>query len=137
MPIRSALPDDIPALKAIARNVIRHNYTSFLGTEATAAFIDSGMSDKEIEDGMESCAVLEEKGKVIAFAVTKENLLHLIMVDTPFQNAGYGRALLLHVENELFTRYSSICLQTFQENTAAAIFYLTTGGIFAGRTVLS
>lgn len=121
---RKAISNDMPALKRISQSVIRHNYTPFLGEDATASFIESGMAANEIDEGIESCIVLEQSGEVIAFSIVKGNLLHLIMVDVPFQKAGYGGALLGYTEDALFQKYGRICLQTFKENIQAARFYM-------------
>ncbi len=134
MQIRKAFPQDMTEIKRLARDVIRHNYTPYLGIDATSFFIESGMSDKEIEEGIGSCILLEKGNKTIAFSITKENLLHLIMVDVPFQNSGYGEALLSYIEAEMFSRYERICLQTFKENIAAARFYAKHGWQIIGQT---
>lgn len=127
---RPASPDsgeDARELKALARRVIRHNYTPFLGEELTTAFIDGGLADKEIDDGLGRCVVLAVDGRVAAFAVTRGDLLHLLMVDVPFQRRGYGSLLLAHVERMLFAEHGRIVLQSFQANSAAARFYLKQG----------
>lgn len=127
MLFRKASSNDVPALNQIANNVICHNYTPFLGKDATTNFIESGLSAKEIDDGLEHCTLLEKDGKIIAFAIVNEDLLHLIMVDVPFQNIGYGEALLSHLEFEMFRKYARIRLQTFRNNHAATQFYLKHG----------
>lgn len=134
MPFRKATQNDVAEIQRIAQEVIRHNYTPFLGADATASFIESGQSDREIEDGIGSCVLLEKDGEIAAFAITKGNLLHLIMVAVPFQNAGYGEMLLSHVEVELFRQHERICLQTFGENIRAARFYEKHGWQIAGKT---
>lgn len=126
----------MPQIKRIARNVICHNYTPFLGTDATASFIESGGSDQEIEEGINACLLLEEKGEITAFAMTRGNLLHLLMVDVPLQNAGHGEALLARIETEMFSRYERLCLQTFKENSAAIRFYVKHGWQIAGESII-
>lgn len=120
---RKIKPQEARWPKGIAQRVIRHNYTSFLGSEAVNAFIGNGMSDKEIDDGLDRCTVMLSDNVIIGFAITNTNLLHLIMVDVPFQGKGYGGKLLAHVENEMFGRHQSIRLQTFKENTSTLAFY--------------
>lgn len=134
MRLRKAVANDSPEIKRIARNVIFHNYTPFLGVAATTAFVESGMSDQEIEQGICGCILLERGDGIIGFCITKESLLHLIMVDVPFQNAGYGERLLVHAEAELFGRYKRSCLQTFLENSAAIRFYAKHGWQAVGQT---
>ena len=119
--------DDTNILKAIAKRVIRLNYTPFLGAEAVQGFIESGQSDKEIDDGIHVCTVLMGDAIPIGFAITKEPMLHLIMIDTVFQRLGYGSKLLQYVENMLFILYDRIYLNSFKANTIANQFYLKNG----------
>ncbi len=121
---RSAKSDDAQTVKNIARQVITSNYTSFLGTEVVRNFIESGLSDKEIDDGMKHCTLMICDEKIIGFSITNDSLLHLIMIDTACQNKGYGSKLLTYIENILFDKYAKIHLQTFKENTTAVRFYL-------------
>ena len=115
------------AIKAIAKRVIRLNYTPFLGTDAVQGFIESGQADKEIDDGIHNCTVLMGDAIPIGFAITKESLLHLIMIDTVFQRLGYGSKLLKHTEDMLFMRYDCIYLNSFKANTTASQFYFKNG----------
>ncbi len=124
---RPATVDDAQSVKDIARRVIKTNYVSFLGADATTAFIESGMSDNEIDTGLDHCTLLIRDEQIIGFAITNAAVLHLIMMDPPFQNAGYGSKLLAHVENALFDRFDRIQLQTFQENALTVQFYLKHG----------
>ena len=119
--------DDINILKDIAKRVLRLNYSPFLGAGAVQDFIESGMADKEVDDGIRNCTVLMCDTTLIGFAITKESLLHLIMIDTIFQHSGYGSKLLQHVENMLFMRYDRIYLNSFRANTTANQFYLKNG----------
>ncbi len=121
---RQATKADAQSLKDIARRIISTNYVSFLGIDATTAFIESGMSDKEIDAGLDNCTIMICDGKTIGFAITNEDVLHLIMIDVPFQNAGYGSALLAQIEENLFSKFNCIHLQTFQENVSTVQFYL-------------
>jgi GNAT superfamily N-acetyltransferase len=119
--------DDLNILKDIAKRVIRLNYTPFLGANAVHDFIESGQADKEIDDGIHNCTLLTGNGVTIGFAITKESLLHLIMIDTGFQRSGYGSKLLRYVENELFMRYDCIYLNSFKANIIANRFYIKNG----------
>ena len=66
-------------------------------------------------------------GQIIGFAVVNAALLHLMMVDVPFQQKGHGSALLSHMEKVMFERYRQISLQTFRDNARAVSFYLKNG----------
>jgi GNAT superfamily N-acetyltransferase len=124
---RQATMDDAPNLKQIAKRFIAENYTPFLGAAATTAFIESGMADKEIDDGLNNCTLMVSDGRTIGFAIANGNVLHLLMIDVSFQRMGNGSALLSHMEEKLFTGHRLIRLQTFRDNTPAARFYLNRG----------
>ncbi len=124
---RPARAGDAQTVKEIARRVIERNYTPFLGAEAVRGFIDSGLSDQEIDDGLAHCTLMVCGERIVGFSITKGSLLHLIMVDTACQNRGYGSKLLAHIESSLFGQYETIHLQTFRENAQAVRFYLKNG----------
>ncbi len=121
---RSATSDDAQAIKNMARQVIISNYTSFLGAEAVRNFIESGLSDREIDNGMKHCTLMICNEKIIGFSITNDSLLHLIMIDPSCQNKGCGSKLLAYIENILFDKYDTIHLQSFKENTQTVRFYL-------------
>jgi GNAT superfamily N-acetyltransferase len=127
MHIRKAKTDDIQTLQEIAKRVIRNNYTSFLGQDNVAYFIDSGQSDKEIEDGIKSCFVMRQNETIIGYAVVRNDLLHLIMIDVPYQHKGYGVEFLAFIEQKMFDTYSEIKLQTFEKNIDTIRFYEKNG----------
>lgn len=130
---RKAIPSDIPSLKAIARSVIRHNYTPFLGEDAVESFIGGGASDAEIEKGLERCAILVENDDIVGFAITDDDVLHLIMVAVEHQNKGYGAKLLAYIEKQMFSDFDSIRLQPFAENHATNEFYRKHGWTLASK----
>lgn len=107
--------------------MIRNNYTSFLGRSTVAQFIDSGQSDREIEIGMEHCYIVQEGDIITGYAITNDDVLHLIMIDVPYQNKGYGAKLLAFIEQQMFNHYPTIKLQTFEENGSAVRFYEKNG----------
>lgn len=86
-------------------------------------FIGSGAADAEIDAGFAQCTVALDGDTVVGFVICKENLLHLIMVDTHFQRRGYGVQLLQAAEREIGQKHSAVELQSFSENTAAQCFY--------------
>lgn len=126
MKFRNASGNDTPALKVISRRVITTNYTSFLGDAATV-FVESGAADAEIDKGLGNCTVMLIANTIIGFAIIDADLLHLIMVDVPYQGRGYGKLLLAHIEKSLFDNFDSIRLQSFKENSNTVQFYLKTG----------
>ncbi len=124
---RPAKSEDAQTIKDIARRVIVSDYTPFLGAGAVRDFIESGLADKEIDDGMEHCTLMVCDDRILGFAITDGPLLHLIMIDAACQNSGFGSKLLAYVEGLLFEAYETIRLQTFRENTQAVRFYLKHG----------
>jgi RimJ/RimL family protein N-acetyltransferase len=126
---RQATKNDAENLKDIAKRIINTNYVPFLGTDLTATFIESGMSDQEIDEGLTNCTLMVYNGQIIGFVITNKDILHLIMIDVPFQNVGYGSALLAHIEEKLFLNYKCIYLQSFKDNEPSTQFYLKNGWI--------
>lgn len=130
---RKAQPDDLPALKDMARRTIRACYASFLGEDGVSGYIDSGESDKEVENGLSNCDVLEVDGQLAAMAVHFDDFIHLMMVDVDAQRKGLGTMLLDHVERELFKSNSTIRLETFEGNTQGINFYMKNDWTEVGR----
>lgn len=52
---------------------------------------------------------MQQDDVIVGFAIVMDDLLHLIMVDVPYQRMGYGAALLAYVEREMFMRYPVSC----------------------------
>ncbi|MDL2324270.1 GNAT family N-acetyltransferase [Ruminococcaceae bacterium OttesenSCG-928-A16] len=92
-----------------------------------AQFIDSGQSDREIEIGMEHCYIVQEGDIIAGFVITNDDVLHLIMIDVPYQNKGCGAKLLAFIEQQMFNHYPTIKVQTFEENSSAIRFYEKNG----------
>jgi ribosomal protein S18 acetylase RimI-like enzyme len=130
---RQATENDAQDLKDIAKRIINTNYVPFLGTDLTATFIESGMSDQEIDEGLTNCTLMMYNGQIIGFVITNKDILHLIMIDVPFQNAGHGSILLAYIEAELFLNYKCIYLQSFKDNELATQFYLKNGWILVSE----
>lgn len=132
--IRKARTKDLPELQGIARRTIDKCYRSFLGDEEVDRFISSGDSDKEIENHPSNCDVLLQDGRILAFTIYFDNLIHLMMVDVSFHRCGIGSELLQHCERRLFALGSkAISLETFECNQQAISFYLKHGWAVAGR----
>ncbi len=126
--IRKAQADDLPRMQDIARHTIDKSYRSFLGDERVDWFINSGESDREVQNHIEDCDVLLKENAIVAFAVYFEDLIHLMMVDVYLHRTGLGSRLLDHCENRLLARgNSTIRLETFEGNHQAINFYLKNG----------
>lgn len=127
MRIKAINASEIVQAQEIAKRVIFHNYAPFLGVVAATEFVESGQSDKEIIEGAQGCFVLEDDECLVGFTIIKDNLLHLLMIDVPYQQRGYGTKLLNYAETIMFHRHSVIHLQTFEENIPARSFYEKNG----------
>lgn len=108
----------------MSKDIILHNYESFLGTEIIKSFISSGSADKEIEENIENCIIMKLNGKIIGFGILKVNQIHLIMVDIKYQHKSYGSKLLAYLESILFEKNQTITLRSFKNNVNANNFYL-------------
>ncbi len=126
--IRKAQADDLPRMQDIARRTIDKCYRSFLGDEGVDWFINSGESDRVLQQHIENCDVLLIENAIVAFAIYFKDLIHLMMVDVCLHRTGIGSRLLAHSETQLFARgNSTIRLETFEGNHQAINFYLKNG----------
>ena len=126
--IRKAQADDLPRMQKIARRTIDTCYRSFLGDEGVDWFIESGESDKVLQQHIENCDVLLKDNAIVAFAICFEDLIHLMMVDVCLHRTGIGSGLLAHSEAQLFARgNTTLRLETFEGNHQAINFYVKNG----------
>ncbi len=126
--IRRAQADDLPKMQDIARRTIDKCYRSFLGDEGVDWFINSGESDRVLQQHIENCDVLLIENAVVAFAIYFKDLIHLMMVDVCLHRTGIGSRLLAHSETQLFARgNTTIRLETFEGNHQAINFYVKHG----------
>lgn len=130
---KQATNKDSQSIKFIARRVISTNYIPFMGIEMATDFIERGMSDKEIDDNIDNCTLMLLDNSIIGFSIAQEDVLHLIMIDVPYQKKGYGGLLLSYMEKNIFNQYETIRLQTFQENKDTVQFYLNKGWLISGK----
>ena len=126
--VRKAQTGDLPSMQEIARRTIDQCYRSFLGDEGVDWFINSGASDRELQQHLSHCDVLLKDENTVGFAIYLEDLVHVMMVDANLHRAGLGSRLLAHVEQQLFARgHTTIQLETFEGNHQAINFYLKNG----------
>ena len=121
--IRKSKINDLEQIQDIARRTIDSNYRSFLGDKGVDWFIDSGASDQYLKDNINDCWILDHASTVIGFYVRRNNLIDLMMVDCNFHNQGFGSKLLEHCEQQLFTNFTEIKLESFEGNLKANNFY--------------
>jgi len=99
-----------------------------LGDESVDWFINIGESDRELQKHVENCDVLLKENAIVAFAIYFKDLIHLMIVDVLFHGKGIGSRLLVHSENQLFSRgNTTIRLETFEGNHQAINFYIKNG----------
>lgn len=127
--IRKATVEDIEALSILSQDVMRNNYGAFLGESTVEEYISSGIADKEIEDNIQTISVLtvseqENSGDdILAYAIQKEELIHVLMVRVGCQHQGIGSYLLQHVMDNMLKEYTSLRIETFANNIPAIACY--------------
>ncbi len=91
-------------------------YLAYSGEKLVALYVISGECDEQYKNGMWK---YDEKNSYI---------LHRFCVSPLFQNKGIGKAVLLHVEEQIKEMgYKSVRLDTFTENPFAQNLYLHNG----------
>jgi GNAT superfamily N-acetyltransferase len=118
---------DLPEILRISEEIILNTYVSFLGEKTVNEYITSRQFENEIVPNMNDCIVMKTGEVIIGFSILLENKLHLIMIDSKYQNKKYGTKLLSHVEGVLFSGYSAIVLQSFTGILIANTFYEKNG----------
>lgn len=126
--IRKANHEDLRIIQEIARETIDKSYRPFLGDELVDWFINSGESDKELENQIANCDVLILDSSIAAFTIYFDDMIHLMMVDVCLHRNGLGSKLLSHSENQLFNYGNSVIrVETFECNQQATNFYKKNG----------
>lgn len=123
--IRKATEEDMEALSVLSQDVMRNNYSAFLGESTVEDYISSGVADKEIEENVLTISVLtaseqEDQGDdILAYAIQKEDLIHMLMVRVGCQHQGIGSYLLQHVMDKMLKEYNTLRIETFANNIPA------------------
>ncbi len=125
--IRKAREGDRDALVSISVRTIRASYISFLGVEAVERWLASGNVEAYFDQHLPRCRVLEESGEIVGFCVVRGALIDLMMIDCEHHREGFGRALLDHVESDVFKVYPVLRLVSFVDNQPANAFYAAQG----------
>jgi ribosomal protein S18 acetylase RimI-like enzyme len=128
---RKAVEGDLEAMQGIATHTIDMNYRAFFDDEAVDWFI-SGPSDEYLRDNLGGATVATVDGVIVGFAVCKEDLVDQLIINHESHRRGFGSALLAHCESQLFRRYDSITLQSFEGNSKANGFYRKHGWVRIG-----
>jgi len=131
--VRKALAVDVEALIDLARRTIGASYRPFLGDEAVDSFLGSGAVERYVTENIGACTILERGGRVLGYAVCRDNLVDLMLVDHACHRQGLGTALLRHVEEELGWRFAELRLESFAANGAANAFYRKHGWLEGSR----
>jgi ribosomal protein S18 acetylase RimI-like enzyme len=124
---REAATSDIARLIDLSRRTIRASYTSFLGDDAVNAFLESGSADQYVGDNINQCIVIIYENEIVGYAVVKEDLIDLLMIDCLVHRNNLGTELLGHVERVMFRSYGTIRLESFEGNHGANAFYRKNG----------
>ena len=124
MEIRKLKENELEKVQEIAKKVIRKNYKAFFAQDAIDWFINSGESDKEFIKNFQNCNVLIDNDEIKGFNIFFDNFIHLMMVDTDVQRAGYGTKLLNFAEQKMKENdFTKMKLETFKENEQGVNFY--------------
>ncbi|MHC4222910.1 MAG: GNAT family N-acetyltransferase [Planctomycetota bacterium] len=125
--IRNALPSDVGKLIALSQRTIQASYSSFLGGEPVDAYIASGAVDRYVEENIVRCVVILRDEEIVGYAVWREDLIDLMMIDHSFHRQGLGTLLLRHLEAALFQVHDALRLESFEGNANANAFYRKNG----------
>ena len=125
--IRSAREGDREALISIATRTTRASYTPFLGAEAVEGWLEGGTVGDYFDQHLSACRVVEDHGEIVGVATIEGEVIGQMMVDCDRHRQGFGRALLTHVEAELFKTHPILRLVSFSDNHSANAFYAAQG----------
>jgi GNAT superfamily N-acetyltransferase len=114
---------DSAALIALSHRTISVSYRPFLGDQAVDEFLGSGAVDRYVRENLGGCWVLACDDQNVGYAVCRDNLIDLMMIDQSFQRRGLGTELLHHLERLLGHAYAELRLESFEPNEAANAFY--------------
>ncbi len=67
-----------------------------LGNGGVDWFINSGGSDKDLQNHFENCDVLLKDDAIVEFLIYFKDLIHLMMVDVDLHRSGLGSILISH-----------------------------------------
>ena len=131
--LRKAEEADVATLIALARRTISASYRTVLGDAAVDAFLDSGAVEGHVQENLARCWVILSDGTLAGYAVYRDNLLDLLLIDPARQRQGLGTKLLAHVEQLLFEGCEELTLESFAGNTQANNFYRKNGWLEGDR----
>ena len=96
-------------------------YLAFSDEKLAAMYVISGECDEQYSNGKWE------------YDADKAYVLHRFCVSPRFQNRGIGKAVLLHIEDQIRDMgYASVRLDTFTENPFAQRLYLHNGYVSRG-----
>jgi ribosomal protein S18 acetylase RimI-like enzyme len=127
MLIRKALTADMSVLIDLSRRTINASYRPFLGDETVDGFLDSGAADRYVQDNIDHCSIAVRDGQVVGYAVCRDNLIDLMMIDPGCHRQGLGSELLRRIEETLAHSYEELRLESFEANQPASAFYHKNG----------
>jgi GNAT superfamily N-acetyltransferase len=125
--IRRAVTSDVDRLIRLTRETIGASYRSFLGDDAVDGYIGSGAVERYVEESIARSSVILRDGEIVGYAVWRDDLIDLMMIDHAAQRQGLGTVLLRHVEAELFQSHDELRLESFEANLGANAFYRENG----------
>ena len=127
MMIRPARLGDLDMMVSISFRTMRASYTPFLTAEIVEDWLAGGNVEAFFDEHLTECLVIEDGGDIVGFSVTTGAKVDLLMIDRHHHREGFGRALLAHVEAELFETHPVLRLESFAGNRQANAFYTAHG----------
>ena len=100
---REATRADEPALTLIAQQTI-------------AAYVIENLEHNY-------CPMLLREQKPLGFAICRDSVIELIVVDYRYHRLGFGAKLLAHCEAEMFAAYPMLALQCLESNEQGNGFF--------------
>ena len=79
-------------------------------------------SARTTANSMERCSVLMRDGAIVGYAVCRDNVIDLMMIDSPVHRQGLGTELLRHIGHALSQSCDVLRLESFEGNEKANAF---------------
>lgn len=109
-------------LVSISIRTIRADYATFPGANSVEGWLASGTVEVYFDQNPPDCRVVEEGGESVGISVAKGGMIDLAMIDCDRRRQVFGRALLDHVETELFETHPVSRPESFADNRSANAF---------------
>ena len=111
MEIIKAKTKDLDTIKYICDTTINAIYPKYYPKGAVVFFINHHSKEHIIEDINEGIVyIIEDNEKTIGTVTIKNNNINRLFVLPEYHKKGYGKALIIFSENEIFKKYDNIVI---------------------------